>query len=210
MPSVPQLFRQTLLGLNRAVRLVWSSAPSWTAASALLLFLEGLLPLAALYLMKLIVDSLSQPDFSRTLTLVALAGLVALLTALSRTTSSIVSETQAAMVSDSIQDILHAKSIALDQGALRERQLLQLTSPGPGRSPYRPVRIVSKLAQLGQSSISLAGVALLLLAFNWLLAAVLLLAALPVVFARLRYSVKLFGWQMTIIDPEKARPHSST
>ena len=82
----------------------WSGAPSWTAASALLLVLEGLLPLAALYLMKLIVDSLSQPDFSQTLTLVALAGLVALLTALSRTASSIVSETQAAMVSDSIQD----------------------------------------------------------------------------------------------------------
>ena len=34
MQSVPQLFHQTLLGLYRAVRLVWSSAPSWTAASA--------------------------------------------------------------------------------------------------------------------------------------------------------------------------------
>lgn len=115
MHSIPQLFRQTYLGLCRAVRLVWSSAPSWTAASALLLVLEGLLPLAALYLMKLIVDSLTaSADFSRTLTLVALAGLLALLTALSRTASSIVSETQAAMVSDSIQDILHAKSIALN------------------------------------------------------------------------------------------------
>ena len=59
MQSVPQLFRQTLLGLNHAVSLVWSSAPSWTAASALLLALEGLLPLAALCLMKLIVDSLT-------------------------------------------------------------------------------------------------------------------------------------------------------
>ena len=210
MQSVPQLFRQTLLGLNRAVRLVWSSAPSWTAASALLLVLEGLLPLAALYLMKLIVDSLSQPDFSRTLTLVALAGLVALLTALSRTASSIISESQSALVSDRIQDILHAKSIALDLEYYENASYYNSLHRAQAEAPYRPVRIVSELAQLGQSSISLAGVALLLLAFNWLLAAVLLLAALPAVFARLRYSIKLFGWQMTIIDPEKARPHSST
>ena len=53
------------------------------------LVLERLLPLATLHLMKLIVGSLSQPDFSQILTLVTLAGLVALLTALSRTASSI-------------------------------------------------------------------------------------------------------------------------
>ena len=41
MQSIPQLFRQTLLGLNRAVRLVWFSAPEWTAALALLLVLDA-------------------------------------------------------------------------------------------------------------------------------------------------------------------------
>jgi len=204
MHSIPQLFRQTYLGLCRAVRLVWSSAPSWTAASALLLVLEGLLPLAALYLMKLIVDSLTaSADFSRTLTLVALAGLLALLTALSRTASSIVSETQAAMVSDSIQDILHAKSIALDLEYYENASYYNTLHRAQAEAPYRPIRIVSELAQLGQSSISLAGVAFLLLAFNWLLAAVLLLAALPAVFARLRYSIKLFTWQKTVTERER-------
>ena len=203
MQSVPQLFRQTRLGLSRAVRLVWSSAPAWTAASALLLVLEGLLPLAALYLMKLIVDSLSQPDFSRTLTLVALAGLVALLTALSRTASNIVGETQSAMVSDSIQDILHAKSIALDLEYYENASYYNSLHRAQEEAPYRPVRIVSELAQLGQSSISLAGVAFLLLTYNWLLAAVLLLAAIPAVLARLRYAIKLFAWQKAVTERER-------
>jgi len=44
------------------------------------------------------------------------------------------------------------------------------------------VRVVIELAQLGQSSISLAGVAFLLLTYNRLL------AALSVVFVSLRYS----------------------
>ena len=204
MQSIPQLFRQTCLGLRRAVRLVWSSAPSWTAASALLLVIEGLLPLAALYLMKLIVDSLTaSADFSRTLILVALAGLVALLIALSRTASSIVSENQSALVSDSIQDILHAKSIALDLEYYENASYYNSLHRAQAEAPYRPVRIVNELAQLGQSSISLAGVALLLLTYNWLLAAVLLLASLPAVFARLRYSIKLFRWQKSVTERER-------
>jgi ATP-binding cassette subfamily B protein len=204
MQSVPQLILQTCIGLGRAARLVWSSAPAWTTASALLLVLEGLLPLAALYLMKLIVDSLTaDSDFSRTFTLVALAGLVALLTAFFRTAASIVNENQSALVSDSIQDILHAKSIALDLEYYENASYYDSLHRAQAEAPYRPVRIVNELGQLGQSGISLAGVALLLLTYNWLLAGILLLAAIPAVFTRLRYSLKLFSWQRKVTERER-------
>ena len=45
--------------LARAFRLVWESAPGWTAASLALVAAQGLLPLASLYLMKLLVDALA-------------------------------------------------------------------------------------------------------------------------------------------------------
>ncbi len=45
--------------LGRAFRLVWESAPGWTAASLALVAAQGLLPLASLYLMKLLVDALA-------------------------------------------------------------------------------------------------------------------------------------------------------
>jgi len=59
---------------------------------ACLLLLDDLYCLWPPFLMKLIVDSLASSDFSRTLTLVGPAGLVALLTAFGRTASGIVSE----------------------------------------------------------------------------------------------------------------------
>lgn len=203
MRSIYHIAQQTFLGLSRAVALVWSSSPSWTAASMALLFIQGLLPLAALYLMKLIVDSISQSDFSRTLTFVALAGLVALLTAFSRSASSIVNEAQSALVSDRVQDLLHAKSIALDLEYYENASYYNTLHRAQAEAPYRPVRIVNALAQIAQNFISLSGVAILLLTYNWLIAAALLLTSLPAIFLRLRYSIKLYSWQRSVTERER-------
>jgi ATP-binding cassette subfamily B protein len=50
---------QTALRIDRAVRLVWDTAPRWTLANLVLVLVQGVLPLAALYLMKRIVDAVS-------------------------------------------------------------------------------------------------------------------------------------------------------
>jgi hypothetical protein len=49
-------------------------------------------------------------------------------------------------------------------------------------------------------------VVLLLLTYNWLLAAAMLLTALPAVFMRLRYSLKLFSWQRSVTERERDAP----
>ena len=90
--------------------LVWQSAPGWTLVSAFLVVLQGILPLASLYLMKLIVDSVTvgmssankEAAFEHILFFIFLAAGVAFLTVLSRSVSSVVSEAQAALVSDHI------------------------------------------------------------------------------------------------------------
>jgi ABC-type microcin C transport system permease subunit YejB len=51
------------LHLERALRLVWQSAPGWTAANFGLILIQGLLPLVSLYLMKLIVDAVFNRDY---------------------------------------------------------------------------------------------------------------------------------------------------
>ena len=55
-----------ILRIDRAVRLVWKAAPGWTLANFILQVIQGVLPLAGLYLIKLIVDavtlSLTSPD----------------------------------------------------------------------------------------------------------------------------------------------------
>ena len=44
--------------LPRALALVWASARGWTIAWAVLLLLQGILPAAAVYLTRALVDSI--------------------------------------------------------------------------------------------------------------------------------------------------------
>ena len=44
---------------SRAIRLVWTSSPGWTAASVALVVVQSVLPLVQLYLLKLIVDAVA-------------------------------------------------------------------------------------------------------------------------------------------------------
>jgi ATP-binding cassette subfamily B protein len=65
--------------------------------------------------MKLIVDYVTfAAGFERALLLIDLAGGVALLVAICNSVSSVVSEAQSILVSDSIPEILHAKSVQVD------------------------------------------------------------------------------------------------
>ena len=187
------------LQIIRAVRLVWDSSASWTIAETVLLVIQGLLPLASLYLMKLIVDGIvagpSRADFNGIAALIALAALAALLTAVSRSASSLVNEAQAALVSDHVQDLLHAKSIEVDLEYYENSKYYNALHRAQEEAPYRPTRIVNGLAQLGQSAISLAAVAALLVSLNGIMAFILLTGALPAVIVRIKYSKILYQWQ---------------
>jgi len=187
------------LQIIRAVRLVWDSSASWTIAETVLLVIQGLLPLASLYLMKLIVDGIvagpSRADFNGIAALIALAALAALLTAVSRSASSLVNEAQAALVSDHVQDLLHAKSIEVDLEYYENSKYYNALHRAQEEAPYRPTRIVNGLAQLGQSAISLAAVAALLVSLNEIMAFILLAGALPAVIVRIKYSKILYQWQ---------------
>ncbi|MEA3440906.1 MAG: hypothetical protein U9R58_11555, partial [Chloroflexota bacterium] len=45
------------LHLGRALRLVWDAAPGWMLLNTILVVVQGLLPLAALYLLSQIVNA---------------------------------------------------------------------------------------------------------------------------------------------------------
>ena len=200
-----------ILRLRRAVLLVWQSAPGWTLASAFLVVLQGILPLASLYLMKLIVDSVTagvnsankEAAFGHILVLISLTAGVAFLTALSRSASGVVSETQASLVSDHILDLLHAKSIEADLEYYENPKYYDTLHRAQNDAPFRPTRIVNGLVQIGQSSMSLVAVFWLFASFSWVVAAVLTITAIPVALVRLIYSDKIYRWQRACTAKER-------
>ena len=104
--------------LWRAVRLVWASSRGWTAASVLLVVVQSALPLAQLYLLKLIVDAVAgavtastSVAFERITGLIVMAAAAALLGAVCRSLGSLVAEGQARAVSDHLHEIVHDDSL---------------------------------------------------------------------------------------------------
>src|SRR4030067_3298712 len=199
MSFTPKL--QRLLLLRRAVRLVWQSAPGWTLTALALVIVPVLLPLASLYLLKLIVDAVttalksSQPNFNHTLWLIVAMGAVTLAGAIASSLAALVNEVQAQSVTDYMASVIHAKSVQADLAYYENSQYYDTLPRAQQEAPYRPTHIVNGLMQVGQSSVALIALVGLLLSLHWIVAAVLLLAAEPGMFVRLRYSEQLYAWQ---------------
>lgn len=196
---------QQILRLDKPVRLVWTSAPGWTLAQLGLVIVQGLLPLAGLYLTKRIVDSVttgvSSGDLnlalSQTLFWVGLAAGTALFATLSSSLSDYVQEVQSMRVTDAVSDLLHAQSVAVDLGYYEDPQYYDTLQRAQQEAPWRPTQIVLGLTRVVQNSISLAGILALLVAFNWLLGLILLAAVLPGTLVRFLHAQKRFDLQQS-------------
>ena len=202
---------EAALRLGRALRLVWRAAPGWTLANLALVLVQGTLPLAALYVMKRILDAVSaavgapgRPELIQAVWLwILVAGGVALVTVLTRLVGEYVTEAQSLQVTDSVAETLHAQSIAVDLAYYEDPAYYDTLHRAQGEAPYRPSRIVSGLVQIAQNGLALAGIAAWLVSFNWALAAALFLAVLPGAFARLVYSRRLYGLQQAQTEQER-------
>ena len=202
---------EAALRLGRALRLVWRAAPGWTLANLALVLVQGTLPLAALYAMKRILDAVAaavgapgRPELAEPVSWwILVAGCVALFIALTRLLGEYVTEAQSLQVTDSVAEILHAQSIAVDLAYYEDPAYYDTLHRAQGEAPYRPARIVSGLVQIAQNGLALAGITAWLVSFNWVLAAVLLLAVLPGALARLVYSRRLYGLQQAQTEQER-------
>jgi ATP-binding cassette, subfamily B, bacterial len=189
------------LHLRLALRLVWSHARGWTVLNAGMLLVTGLLPLASLYVMKQIVDSAAQSitatdkraAFYQVGLWIAAAGSVSLVSLVCRSIADLAREAQGFAVTDGVYDLLHAKSIGLDLEYYEHAQYYDMLFHAQQEAPYRPTRILNGLLQLAQSCVSLAGIGVLLFSFSWLMALILVVAAVPGAIVRFVHSKKLYA-----------------
>jgi ATP-binding cassette subfamily B protein len=202
----------------RAISLAWKTTPGWTIASAALTFVQGLLPLASLYLIKLIVDAVTAAirsggagdDFGRVLFLIALAGAVAVLTVVLQSAGGLVSENQGHVITDHVQDLLHAKSVEADLAYYENPEYFDTLHRAQREAPYRPMHILDGILRLGQSGLSLGALVALLLSLHWGVAAVLFAASVPTILLRVRYSKRLYRWEYNRTATERRSNYFST
>lgn len=202
-PSPPKLKQkiQRALQLNRALKLIWQSSPTWTIARLILLTVQSILPLLSLYLMKVIIDTVAASlntkttALSQVFLLIALTGLINLIIALSSSLTELINTTQTELVTDYMYGIVHAKAIEIDLEYYENAQYHDTLQRAQREAYFRPPHILNSLLQLIGNSLSLIAIAGLLFWFHWEITAILFIATLPGLFVRLKYADEMYQWK---------------
>ncbi len=197
--------------LPRALGLVWQVARPWTVAWILLLILQGLLPAAAVYLTKLVVDGVvtalrsggAWPDARAVLLLVAVLGMVMLLMEVTRSSISWIRMVQAELLQDHISGLIHQKSAAADLAFYEFPDYYDHLHRARSEASYRPVALLENLGSLFQNSITLVAMGAILLPLGPWLSLALVASTLPALFVVVRYALMEYQWRQRTTADER-------
>jgi ATP-binding cassette, subfamily B, bacterial len=199
-----------IFNLQRAILLVWQSSPRWTLVSLALLVVQGILPLIALYLLKLLIDAITlslsiktPQSFQQVIFWIVLAAIVTLFSDGCRALAALSQAAQVEKVSDRFHALLHAKSIQVDLEYYENAEYYNTLHRAQNQASYRPLQILQGLIQVGQNSLALASIVVLLTVLHWSIPLLLVGAMLPGLWMRLNASGKQYWRLRTWTDRER-------
>src|ERR1044072_7552596 len=154
--------------LPRALSLVWEVGRPWTVAWIVLLIVQGLLPVAFVYLTKLVVDGVvrangSWPAMRNVLLLVLLLGGVLLLMEVVRNAINWVRTVQAELLQDHITALIHEKSVTVDLAFYELADYYDHLHRARTEARYRPLALLANLGALLQNSITIIAMGAILI-----------------------------------------------
>ncbi len=200
--------------LPKVIHLVWSASGKWLIAWAILLVLQGILPVLTVYLTRSLVDTLvaaAGQGFSWTaIHLLAWpAGMmlaVLLAGELLKGASEWIRVIQSELVQDHITDLIQTQSIAIDFGcyesSLYNDQLERARDGGMQQS----LALLEGMGSLMQNSITLLAMAAVLLTYGVWLPLVLIISTLPALWVTLRLNRLEYHWsQQTTTDRRRVQ-----
>ena len=187
------------------------AAGRWTAAWAAVLLVQGLLPVATVYLTRAVVDRLvavfrtrGDPAALSAAAIPAIAiAAVLLATELLRGAANWIRTAQADLVQDHITALIHRQSAAADLAFYEWPSFYDHLHRARSEASYRPVALLESLGSLLQNGITLVAMGAVLIPFGFWIPAALLLATLPAFFVVLRYAVEQHQWRVRITADER-------
>ena len=182
-----------------ALKIIWRSSPLWSTVNIIFSIVRGVLPLALIYIVKLVIDDviriaasgkplLTDPDIINTF---ILAGVFFLINAVIGAGNAYVREKQSYLVTDYIQNIIHQKTINIPYRYFEDPEYQNVFYRAVDEASYRPARVFYGMLGLLQNSVTLALVIAVLLTLGWKIILFLFAISIPIVYFNLHYS-KLF------------------
>lgn len=202
MTSIAKLIAP-LTTLRRIFPILWQSSRKWTLISTGLMVLEVLFGLAVLFLLKQLVDVVTTMlgsdapahGIHSVLWTVAATGFCSLGFLAARGFSGFARETQGLLVAERIDWDIHERAVRADLAFYESPRYFDTLQRARESGSQRPVQVVSNLMLLVKNTLMLAAIVVLLATINWMLLPLLLVAIVPALLVRLRFTRKLYDWQ---------------
>lgn len=203
--------RHAIAELRRTLRLSWGLAPGWNAAALGMALVQGLLPPAALWTLKLLVDAVAGTAGSgdgglfwrSVLPLTMLAGGLALLESTARGLAGFLGQAQSQAVGDAVADRVHRAAAHLDLSFYERPDTHDALHRAQREAPQRAAALSGKLVAVSRSALSLSAVAVLLAGQAWWAALALAAAALPAIGIKLRFARRYHDWERRQTERER-------
>jgi ATP-binding cassette, subfamily B, bacterial len=200
--------------LPRTAALVWHATRGWTAAWVCLLVVQGVLPVAVVYLTRPLVDGVlaaagSHGEWTRVrhvLLLAAAMATVVLLVEVLRSVTGWVRTAQSELLQDQITDLIHQKSVDADLAFYESAEYHDHLHRARTDAYHRSVAMIDSLGSLFQNGITLIAMAGVLISFGPWLTIGLIASTLPAAYVVIRYNLRLYHWRRrTTADERRAR-----
>ncbi len=191
--------------------LVWSTAGVRTMAWLVVLVIQGILPIATVYLTRALVNGLlaaiqAHGDWSKSSPLLLTAaamGLVLVLGEVLRCTSNWLREAQAETVRDHISDLIHQKSADVDLAFYESPDFYDHLHRARAEATHRPIALIENLGSLLQNGITLVALLAVLIPFGPWLPAALVVSTLPALYVVMRYALLQHNWRQRTTAEER-------
>jgi ATP-binding cassette subfamily B protein len=176
--------------IRGALGFIWVASRKWTIAWFLLLAVQGVLPIATVYLTKPVVDSVAAGKMRQVLLYGALIAGVLLLTELLSGADKWIRGIQAELLKDHISSLIHTKSVEADLAFYESAEYYDRLHRARDESSYRPLTLLESMGSAVQNGITLAAMAAVLVPFGLWLPAALFLSTLPALYVVARFTLK--------------------
>jgi ATP-binding cassette, subfamily B, bacterial len=187
---------------RESIKLVWESAPGWAIANTLLSVARSVLPLLLIWLLKDVVDTVSEASSGnqgttafRVLWPILALAIIWFLDEASSDLSNYVRKKQSLKLEVYMYDLLHSKAISLDLINFERPEYFDCLTRATREAPWRPNSILNNLVSVFRALLSIILMAGLLFSLNWGLALILLAANIPGIWLRLHFADILYTFQ---------------
>lgn len=195
----------------RTMGLVWTAARGWTAAWIAVLLIQGVLPVATVYLTRTVVNRLmpalraggSWESLRPLMVAAALMGGVLLATEALRGMAGWLRAAQSDLVQDYISGLIQKKSAAVDLAFYESPEFYDHLHRAREEAGHRPIALVESLGSLLQNGITLIAMLAVLIPYGPWLPGALLVSTLPALYVVLRYALLQYHWRQRATADER-------